>query len=362
MTALLYKPDWEATKARYRQWWNHEYFGRCALAVSAPQDDPPDLPEPPKPATPHQQWYDLELNNRWQQYRMARTFYGGEALPIWNIGYPGNTSIPVFLGNRIELDWETGWDVGEPVLAHSLDVRALKIDTEHPDYRFALETLRRASAWARGKSLVTVGAFGGCGDTLAALRGTMQLLYDCLDRPAWVREADLYLMEIWCAHYETLYQLTCAVDEGSTNWFGIWAPGRFYPTHNDFSYMIGPEIFEEVFIPSLRRQLDALEYSVYHVDGIAAFAHVPALCRLERLQALQILPGAGKPSPLHYLDTLRYVQQAGKNLHITIPPDEVRPALEMLSARGLFISTWCDTESDARRLLDRAAQWSVDRG
>jgi len=38
---LTHKADWEKTKERLRQWWNHEYFGRCALAVYAPRDQPP---------------------------------------------------------------------------------------------------------------------------------------------------------------------------------------------------------------------------------------------------------------------------------------------------------------------------------
>jgi hypothetical protein len=71
-----------------------------------------------------------------------------------------------------------------------------------------------------------------------------------------------------------------------------------------------------------------------------------------------MLPGDGKPSPLHYLDTLRLVQARGKNLHITIPPDEVELALSLLSARGLFIETACATEEQARHLLKSAEKWS----
>ena len=82
---------------------------------------------------------------------------------------------------------------------------------------------------------------------------------------------------------------------------------------------------------------------------------------LQRLQALQILPGAGKPSPLHFLDTLRLVQAKGKNLHITIPAGEVESALELLSARGLFVQTHCQTEGEARALLKNAERWSRDR-
>ena len=359
---LTYKPDWEETRTRYQAWWDHEYFGRCALSVRAPKDDPPDSPEPPPAGSVHEKWYDLEQIDRRNRYAMSRTFHGGEALPVWNPGYPGNNSIPVLLGNQVTLDAHTAWDAGEPVLANSADVQRLEINKQHPEYLWTVEMLRFASERSRGKCLVTIGAFGGSGDTLAALRGTQQLLLDCLDRPDWVRAAELVLMDMWCEHYEDLYRYVREVNDGSTCWFQLWSPGRFYAAHNDFSYMISPQMFRDLFIPGLSRQLDYLDHAVYHVDGIGAFAHVDALCELERLQALQILPGAGKPSPLHYMDVLKTVQRAGKNLHLTLPAAEVKPALASLSARGLFINTSCTTEGEARDLLRCAAEWSVDRG
>ena len=120
-------------------------------------------------------------------------------------------------------------------------------------------------------------------------------------------------------------------------------------------------MFREIFLPVIRRQTEFLDHSVYHVDGVNAFRHVDALCELPHLQALQILPGAGKPSPLYYLDTLKKVQRAGKNLHITLPPDEVEAALSQLSAKDCSSNTWAESEDAARRLLHMAERWSVDR-
>lgn len=357
---LLYKPDWDETKARYLAWWNHEYFGRCALSVTAPKADPPERPEPPPPRSIDQLWYDVDYAAARADYRLARTYFGGEALPVWSAGYPGHTGIPTFLGCPTTLDWETGW--WDPVLTEDEpDIRRLRIDRSTRNYRVTFDLLRRGARDMKGKGLVTIGAFGGCGDTLAALRSTWQLLHDCSDRPGWVRESELYLMDMWCEHYEACYREIRGTDEGSTCWFTLWSPGRFYAAQNDFSYMISPAMFRDLFIPALRRQTEFLDHAVYHVDGIEAFAHVDALCELPRLQAIQILPGAGKPSPLHYMDTLKKVQRYGRNLHITIPPGEVHAALENLSARGLFIQTWCDTEANARRLLQDAESWSVDR-
>jgi len=359
---LLYKPDWEETKERFRAWWNHDYFGRCAISVTAPLDNPPEIPEPPSPPTIHDQWYDLDLISQRNTYGMSRTFYGGEAVPVWHQGYPGHASITTYLGCPLTLDWATGWH--DPILTdpETIEFGSLRIDESCPDYVFTIEMLRRSAEEARGKCIPVTGAFGGCGDTLASLRGTEKLLFDCIERPDEVRAAELYLMDMWCEHYDRRYEILHGVSEGSTAWFPLWSPGKFYPSQNDFSYNISPAMFRELFIPALRKQMDFLDHSVYHVDGVEAFAHVDALCELDRLQALQILPGAGKPGPLHYMDVLKKVQAAGKNLHISIGPDQVKPALEQLSARGLFIDTGCATETEARELLANAEKWSVDRG
>lgn len=357
---LLYKPDWEETKENYKKWWAGEYYGRCAIAVYAPKRNPPDIPEPPQPKDINQKWYDLDYISYVNQYNLSCTFFGAEALPIWNGGYPGHTAIPTFLGCPIHLDMKTGW--WEPIfIEEELDYKGLRIDEKHPDYKFAIELLYRAVQESEGKCIVSIGAFGGCGDTLAALRGTERLLFDCIDRPNHVREAELYLMDMWCKHYEKLYRIIKDIDEGATCWFPLWAPGKFYAAQNDFAYNISTKMFEDIFLPAIEKQTNFLDYCVYHVDGISNFRHLDVLLEVPKLKAIQILPGAGKPSPLCFLDILKRVQKKGKNLYISLHNSEIKTALDNLNARGLFISTSCETEDDALRLIDNVYKWSKDR-
>ena len=356
---LLYKPDWDETKERYLAWWAGEALDRCALSVTAPRSGMPDEPPPAEPEDPAAKWTDLDYIRRTNEYRHSRTFYGGEAFPVWHGGYPGNKSLPVFLGCPITLGPETGWI--DPVLTEPQpDIRRLKIQRDGPHWQFATELLRTAARESAGKSVPSIGAFGGSGDNLSALRGNRQLLFDLADRPDWVRDAEMFLMDLWIEVYDIFYEIIREAAGGSTCWFELWSPGRFYAAQNDFSYMISPAMFRDIFLPVIRRQTEFLDHAVYHVDGIGSFAHVDALCELPRLQALQILPGAGKPSPLHYMEVLKRVQSKGKNLHITVPPGEVETALEVLSARGLFIRTVCESEEEARRLLRDAQRWSHD--
>jgi 5-methyltetrahydrofolate--homocysteine methyltransferase len=358
--SLLYKPDWEQTKENYKKWWAGEYFGRCAVAVYAPKKNPPDIPAPDKPKDTYQKWYDLDYISSVNQYNLFHTFFGAEALPIWNAGYPGHTAIPTFLGCPVHLDMQTGW--WDPILLNQeIDYTGLKINEEHPDYRFSIELLHRGIDEAKGKCLVSIGAFGGCGDTLAALRGTENLLFDCLDRPEWVKEAEFFLMDIWCRHYDKLFKIINEVDEGSTCWFPLWAPGKFYAVQNDFAYNISPKMFREIFLPVIEKQTDFLDFCVYHVDGLGNFKHIDTLLELPKIKAFQILPGAGKPSPLYFMDILKKVQVAGKNLHISIHSSEVKRALENLNARGLFISTSCETEDKALQLIENISKWSKEQ-
>lgn len=357
---LLYKPDWELAQQHYLAWWNHEAFGRCALSVAAPKKDPPPVEMPPMPSTPEARWMDLDYLTAVNHYNHNRIYYGGEAFPNWNGGYPGHKQLAVFMGCPVTLSFDTGWV--DPILnGDDFDVLSLKIDEDNPYLKFTEALLRRAAAESKGKSIPSIGAFGGCGDTLASLRGTDRLLYDVADRPDEVREADQYLMRLWIDLYNRLHTIIHESAGGSTCWFDLWSPGKFYAAQNDFSYMISPRMFREIFLPTIEMQTNFLDHAVYHVDGIGAFAHVDALCELPRLQAIQILPGAGKPSPIHYMDVLKMVQARGKNLHIGIGPEEVETALKELSCRGLFIQTWCGAEDEARALLKNAEKWSKDR-
>lgn len=357
--SLLYKEDWEETKERYKAWWAGEAIGRCALGVTAPKKDAPEIPEPKRPPTPEERWTDLDYMSELSHFRNARTYFGGEAFPVWDYGYPGHKTLAVFLGCPIKLDFRTGWR--EPILTgEGIDWRSLRLDEANGRFQFALRWLERAAKESEGKSIPAVGAFGGCGDTLAAIRGTERLLYDVSDQPDQVRDADQCIMETWCKVYDRFYNIVKDSAEGSTCWFKLWSPGKFYAVQNDFAYMISPKMYRDIFLPTIEKQTAFLDHSIYHVDGVGNFAHVDTLCELPNLNGLQILPGAGKPSPLHYMDVLKKVQTAGKNLHITIGAGEVESALSELSARGLFINTSTKTEEEARALLKNAERWSRD--
>ncbi|MHC1696364.1 MAG: hypothetical protein AB9835_14095 [Eubacteriales bacterium] len=358
---MEYKQDWEETKQRYKQWWAGEYFGRCAMAVCAPRNGRADIKPPELPARVEDRWLDFDYLKAVNDYHMSRTFYGGEAFPRWTPGYPGWDFIPSYLGAEVKLKEDTGWvqPLMEKGALTDYDYRDFKINQDNKWWKFAKEVHKLAAAEAKGKSVPGIQAIGASGDTLACMRSSNQLLYDLIECPEYVAKFDYYLTQMWIEVYDTFYDIITKEAQGSTCWFDLWSPGKYYSIQNDFAYMISPKMFNEIFLPSIELQANYLDNVIYHVDGVGNFNHVDQLLHIPGIQAFQILPGAGKPSALYYMDVLKKVQAAGKNLYINIGPDEVKDALQSLSAKGLFIQTWCGSEEDARQLLKNAGQWSV---
>lgn len=360
---LEYKPDWDETKDRFKIWWAHEYIGRCAISVVAPKEDPPDIPCPSPPDRIEDRWFDYDYISKLNEYRLSHTYYGGEAVPLWHPGYPGWATISCFLGSQVDLDETTGWI--HPMIQDGAltdyDYHKFVIDPENAYWKRWLDMLSFSAEQAKGKSIPTTGAFGGSGDTLAAIRGTSNLLIDLIECPNYVREFDLYLMQLWTDVFDTAYGVLHETAEGSCGWFPLWSPGKTYASQNDFAYMVSPSMFYDIFMPSIEMQTNFLDHTIHHVDGIGNFSHIDALCELPRLHALQIGPGDGKPGALHFMSILNKAQDLGKNLWISLHPWEIETALENLSARGLFIDTYCETEEDARDLIFSCERWSKDR-
>ena len=350
--SLAFKPDIIETLERYKMWWNREDFGRCAISIRAWKGGGSEKPE--LPARVGDRWLDFDYLKAAAEYRLSNTEHIAEALPIWDGGYPGHDGMCAFLGCDIEFGPETAWvsPIIEEGELNEHDPNGLMYDFTNKWWLHSLKYHAFENECAAGKSIPAVAAMGATGDTLAALRTSNKLLYDVLDQPEAVKLFEARLMTLFIELYERYFQTHLPLSfGGSVNWMGLWAPGRFYIPQNDFSYMISPAMFKDLFLEPLIRQIEYLDYSIFHVDGIGVFNHVDMLCSIDKLNALQILPGAGKPSPLYYMNILKKVQSRGKNLHISIPPEEVVPALDNLSSKGLYIDTYCKTPEEGHRLL-----------
>ncbi len=379
------KPDFEKTKERFKAWWNNELVDRCCIQIYAPKDHaepfPPYLDQfhsslqriaaryPGQTGTLSETDHEeamraFELLKKHNDWFQNNTYYGGDAFPTWQTTvFPFTNTMAAFMGCPAEMQRDTGWvyPIYEAGELTDYDYHAVRLRPDNIWYQLD-ELMHQYTAQHFGEELVRKVWLGASsGDTLAALRGTENLLMDLIDCPDYVREFDQYLVEESLRLYEQRFEeVYLDRDHGITDWFALWCESKYNTIQNDFAYMISTDAFNEIFLPSIEKQTSFYERSFYHCDGEGNFKHIDALCSLPRLGGIQVLPGDGKPSPLYYMKELKKVQAAGKGLHIYISPTEVETALEELSAKGLFISTSCGSEEEAEALLKNVEKWTKE--
>jgi len=99
---------------------------------------------------------------------------------------------------------------------------------------------------------------------------------------SWNLERSLYLSE-----------KLKAAGQPITSWTPLVSDGRYYIPSNDFSIMVSKAMYDDVFLPGIRRECQFLDHSIYHLDGPGALRHLDSLLAIPELDALQWVFGAG---------------------------------------------------------------------
>jgi hypothetical protein len=149
-------------------------------------------------------------------------------------------------------------------------------------------------------------------DALAAIRGAQQLMEDLMLRPEAVKQA---LQQIDKAVVEVHAALSEELDVarfGSANRSGAWAPGITTVPQCDFSCMISDEMFREFALPHLEAEISMTVSCLYHLDGPGAIRHLEAVCELDKVMAIEWVPGAGTPSEQDWTGLYRRIEGLGK--------------------------------------------------
>ena len=64
----------------------------------------------------------------------------------------------------------------------------------------------------------------------------------------------------------------------------------------------------------------------------------------------------GQAPCTEYIDVLKRIQAAGKNLIIHVDPQQIRALLENLSSKGLFLLTGASTKDEADSIVKEVAR------
>lgn len=349
------KPDFEDSFARYEAFWHRTIVDRPPVCLTLPVDRPRPLPRR-EYETLEQRWLDVEFRAECIDIELGNRRHLADALPV---AWPnmGPEIYSAWCGCGYGFGETTAWSV--PCLADWADVGRFHFNPEHPLFKKTMEFTDLLLQRGAGRFIVGLTDFHPGGDHLAALRDPQRLCVDLIENPDEVR-AELFRSqaEFFCA-YDLFYEKLCAAGMPITSWINLPVRGRYYIPSNDFSCMIGPEMFEEFFLPGIAEECRFYERSIYHLDGPGALRHLDMLLSIPELDAVQWVPGAGNEGFRRWIPVYRRIQAARKSLYLAVHVSELESVFDSLRPEGVWFAgvSGADDEETAGRVLRRIEEW-----
>jgi hypothetical protein len=355
MNGLCWKENWEDSRQHYLDWWaGHGLV--ITMWEHLPKDGAPhEAILAPAPARDLSQlWFDPEWRAADIHYQLSRSSFKADILPVANT-HLGPGSLAAILGAELEGGEDTIW-----IHPRAEQGDTIVLDENNRWWRTHLDLIRACKRRAQGRYFV------GCPDliegldTLAALRGTQPVLLDMMDRPAELVQQVQAINDIWFQVFERIYGEINEGGEMAFCYFSIWGPGRVAKLQSDISGMISIRNFRRFVQPFIREQCQRLDYSLYHLDGVAAMRHLDALLEIEDLDAIQWTPGANQPQggdPCWY-DLYQRIRAGGKAIMpCWVELDQLQPLLDTVGPEGVNVLMHFQSERDIDAALAIAAHY-----
>lgn len=322
LEALLYKEDLPEAAARLSEWWGGGDIGRPALLLRCPRERRlealPELPKPEGWITDYAIW-DFAYRVNIALRGVASQEHLAEAVPAVAPHLAPNC-LALFLGCEGLEAPRTVYC--EPFLDRPELFDEVSLSESNVYWDFSLRLGREFKRLGEGKFLVEFPDLIEGLDTLAAMRGTQELLIDLLDRPDWVKSCLDRITGFYFQVYERLHSEYKDASGGSVYW--LWGPGRVAKLQCDFSAMISKEMYAEFMLPVLKEMSRRIDRCLYHWDGPGALQHLDCLLAAEGVKTIQWTPGDGhEPAwDKRWFPAFHRIFESGRRVYIGLPPDE----------------------------------------
>jgi hypothetical protein len=323
--------DWARVEADWRAWWAGELERPLVTIVTRDPDTFPEAGDDFLSRFGLEQPADQIIHYFERQFQ--KIHYYGDAFPKWWVNF-GAGIMAAFLGSAVEYRTGTTWFHPLPV-ASMAEIQPVYDPQNRWWHRVQEITCAAASRWS---SRVVVGYtdLGGNLDILASLRGTENLLLDCIESPAEVDRLTREITALWLRYFDEFEALLPPSQPGRAAWAPPWSPTRGYMLQSDFSYMISPKMFERFVMPDLITCCEALDYPFYHMDGKGQLVHLDLLLSIDKLRGIQWQPGDGQPLADEWLDVLRRIRDGGKLCQVYVTLEGALKIIHELGGKGFL--------------------------
>ena len=344
-----WKSNLEETKQRYINWWNHKGIILNMWEHFQEGVQPHAEIMPPAPAKDlSQKWFDPQWRAEYLDWYVAHSSLKADILPVANTQL-GPGSLAAILGGVFEGGEDTIWIRPNPDFTDEI-----VFNLEHPNWILHKELLKACKAKANGHYFVGMPDLMEGLDVLAALKGTDRVLLDTVMQPEILEQQMQQINDIYFKVFDELYDIIREGDEMAFCYFSSWAPGKMSKLQSDISTMISQDDYRRFVQPFIREQCQKIDYTLYHLDGVGAMHHLPALLEIEELNAIQWTPGVGEPqggSPKWY-DLYKKILACGKSVMACwVTLDELKPLLDHIGADGVHLEMDFHNEKEVEQAM-----------
>ena len=302
---------WERIRENASRWWDGD-LKRPLIQMTAKNRDP-GRTEPSFPSEFYTSAYDLSVPaegiiNR-IDYDLSRLTFFGDSFPHF-MPFFGAGVLAAFLGAQLDQREETCWF--HPPDEKSPPDISFRFDPDNRWFRRICDIY--AAGLERWGGAVQLGMtdLGGNLDVVASFRPGEKLLLDLYDHPEEVRRLNREAHDRWWACYDAFNNLLRPVNPGYTAWTPLFSAEPYYMLQCDFSFMIGPDMFDEFVKPGLAASCRRLGHAFYHLDGPGQLVHLDSLLSIDELRGIQWIPGDGAPGIRRWPGVFRKIRDAGK--------------------------------------------------
>jgi len=350
---LKTKPEFEEAARRVEAWWEGKLLDRVPAAVTAPRD-PTLHPPVPEPGSTAERWWSTDYVLRRAHAEIRATAFKGEAFPVFcpGLGYEflaGAAGCSLVFGER---------DVRASSPFRRLsDVPEITLRKANPYLRWVDSCLTEAVKESRGWYLAGVPTLQNPLDCLVSLLSYRTVVKEISENEARIRWILGDITALWKKLYTRFSTRLRDAYGGTPGDPVLFSPGKTYAF---LSWRTCTSAHAALFLPLLLEVLGDISRFVdtvlFHLPATAPPAAVESILATPSLTGIHVEVTHYRLWRERVKGILEKAQEAGKRIHVAVPPADVRPLLDDVSSHGgLMLRVHARNEAEADEVLRAAA-------
>ncbi len=314
---LKTKPDFENVKKRWNAFWVGEFVERpmiCAETLKIESSEPVNLLETrywnPCVGKYNEQ---LELIDKW----IDSTIFMYDLIPFMSADH-GPDQFAAWMGSHLKFSKNniaTNW--AQPTLENWESFLPVSLKKKNETWQSFLNYSALLKKRGQEKYIVGMADLHSQMDAFSALRHPDKLCMDLYDTPDLLKKGCEQARAMYPEVYERIYSAGgMSAETGTIGWLPLWCEGKTAVVQCDFSVFLSNKMWKEFVLPGIREEIEFLDHCFYHLDGKQQLIHLDDLLKIEKLDGIQWVPGAGQPEMFsrHWRNLLKKILDAGKKI------------------------------------------------